>query len=183
MGFPDILIPLAGHLEDTEDLKPIPSFRHGNETHLYHVTQASVSTGRAPDSRHSRQLHQQEHAAISQETQQMPQSRKPARGSEVSAGAVFVLTILMASMSCLGAVPFFFVGTLSTRWSALANAIACGVMLAASFDLVHEGEPYGAGLVIIGITVGEAMPLAPFATPARLCEPLACCYTCSDIPV
>ncbi len=113
----------------------------------------------------------------------MPQSRKPARGSEVSAGAVFVLTILMASMSCLGAVPFFFVGTLSTRWSALANAIACGVMLAASFDLVHEGEPYGAGLVIIGITVGEAMPLAPFATPARLCEPLACCYTCSDIPV
>ena len=157
---------LQAILKLQEDSKGIPSFRHGNETHLYHVTQASDSTGRAADSRHSRQLHQQEHAAVSQDTQQLPPSTKPARGTDVSAGAVFVLTILMASMSCLGAVPFFFVGTLSTRWSALANAIACGVMLAASFDLVHEGEPYGAGLVIVGITVGEAILLVSHATTA-----------------
>ena len=77
----------------------------------------------------------------------------------MSAGAVFVLTMLMAAASCLGAVPFFFVGKLSTRWSALANAIACGVMLAASFDLVHEGEPSGAGLVIAGVVIGETAPI------------------------
>lgn len=76
---------------------------------------------------------------------------------EVSAGVVLGLTILMAAASGLGAVPFFFVGKLSPRWSALANAVACGVMLAASFDLVHEGEPYGPGLVILGVMLGEWM--------------------------
>ncbi|BDA49142.1 probable zinc transporter ZIP11 at N-terminal half [Coccomyxa sp. Obi] len=73
----------------------------------------------------------------------------------VSAAAVLGLTALMAAASGLGAVPFFFVGTLSARWSALANAVACGVMLAASFDLVHEGEPYGPGLVIVGVMLGS----------------------------
>jgi hypothetical protein len=28
------------------------------------------------------------------------------------------------------------------------------VMLAASFDLIHEGEPYGGGYVIAGVGVG-----------------------------
>ena len=28
-------------------------------------------------------------------------------------------------------------------------------MLAASFDLVHEGQPYGANLVILGVLSGE----------------------------
>jgi hypothetical protein len=51
-------------------------------------------------------------------------------------------------------VPFFFVGMLSKEWSAMANAIACGVMLAASFDLVHEAQPYGAGLAILGVVLG-----------------------------
>lgn len=67
---------------------------------------------------------------------------------------VFVLTTIMASASGIGAVPFFFVGRLSVEWSALANAIACGVMLAASFDLVHEGEPYSAWYTIFGVLLG-----------------------------
>jgi hypothetical protein len=75
--------------------------------------------------------------------------------SEVSAGAVLGLTTIMAAASGLGAIPFFFVGKMSAHYSALANAVACGVMLAASFDLVHEGEPYGAGLVITGLMLGE----------------------------
>ena len=104
----------------------------------------------------SRSLQQEQHAVLPQDAQQLLQSKGPPEGNDVSAGAVLLLTIIMAAASCLGAVPFFFVGTLSTRWSALANAIACGVMLAASFDLVHEGEPYGAGLVIVGIMIGEA---------------------------
>jgi hypothetical protein len=33
----------------------------------------------------------------------------------------------------------------------LATAVACGVMFAASFDLIHEGQPYGAMMVIVGI--------------------------------
>lgn len=74
-----------------------------------------------------------------------------------AAGLVFLLTILMAGASAFGAVPFFFVGQLGKEWSALANAIACGVMLAASFDLVHEGQPYGGSLVILGIILGRRL--------------------------
>lgn len=65
-----------------------------------------------------------------------------------------LLTIAMAVSSGLGALPFFFVGTLSKAWNGVASAVACGVMLAASFDLVHEGQPYGAMLVVAGIALG-----------------------------
>lgn len=67
---------------------------------------------------------------------------------------VMIMTIAMATAAGLGAVPFFFVRTLSKRWSALATAVACGVMFAASFDLIHEGQPYGGKLVIFGIFLG-----------------------------
>ncbi len=88
------------------------------------------------------------------------------------------MTTFMASASGLGAVPFFFVGSLSTEWAALANAIACGVMLAASFDLVHEGQPYGAGYTILGVILGARPPAPPAARPpaeaaglcGRLCD-------------
>ena len=39
----------------------------------------------------------------------------------------------------LGALPFFFVRSMSAETTGLATAVACGVMLAASFDLVHDG--------------------------------------------
>lgn len=89
----------------------------------------------------------------------------------VSASAVLGLTALMAAASGLGAVPFFFVGTLSARWSALANAVACGVMLAASFDLVHEGEPYGPGLVILGVMSGEELPNPVMLSALKIMRP------------
>ena len=76
----------------------------------------------------------------------------------ISALSVFAMTVAMAAASGLGAVPFFFFGALSKEWAALANAIACGVMLAASFDLLHEGQPYGAGLVIFGLVLGACSP-------------------------
>ena len=72
-----------------------------------------------------------------------------------SAGLVLVLTLFMAAASGLGAVPYFFVRSFSKEYSALASAVACGVMLAASFDLVHEGQPYGANLVILGVLSGR----------------------------
>lgn len=61
----------------------------------------------------------------------------------------------MAAASGLGGVPYFFVHSFSKEYSALASAVACGVMLAASFDLVHEGQPYGANMVILGVLFGE----------------------------
>lgn len=79
---------------------------------------------------------------------------KQTRVKSISAFSVFGMTVAMASASGLGAVPFFFTGALSVGVAALANAVACGVMLAASFDLLHEGQPYGAGLVIFGLILG-----------------------------
>lgn len=67
---------------------------------------------------------------------------------------IFFNTVLMSLASGLGAVPFFFVKKLSKEVIGLANATACGVMLACSFDLVHEGEPYGSTWVIFGIGFG-----------------------------
>ena len=69
--------------------------------------------------------------------------------------------MLMGSAAGLGSLPFFFVGSLSKEWSALANALACGVMLACSFDLVHEGQPYGGGSVILGIILGRLHGILP----------------------
>ncbi len=67
---------------------------------------------------------------------------------------VVAMTIAMAGAAGLGALPFFFVKNLSKHWSAIATAVACGVMFAASFDLIHEGQPYGPQLVILGIFLG-----------------------------
>ena len=86
------------------------------------------------------------------------------RVSSAAALQVAVMTTLMGSASGLGAVPFFFVGSLSAEWAALANALACGVMLAASFDLVHEGQPYGAGLTILGVILGGPSNLKTLAS-------------------
>lgn len=75
---------------------------------------------------------------------------------KISWVTVLWMTLLMGGAAGIGSLPFFFVGSLSKEWAALANALACGVMLACSFDLVHEGQPYGGGSVIIGILLGEA---------------------------
>ena len=76
---------------------------------------------------------------------------------------MLVLTLFMAAASGLGGVPYFFVRSFSKEYSALASAVACGVMLAASFDLVHEGQPYGANMVILGVLIGESSHLDNFS--------------------
>ncbi len=85
------------------------------------------------------------------------------------AGIVMVLTIFMAAASGLGAVPYFFVRSFSKEYSALASAVACGVMLAASFDLVHEGQPYGANLVILGVLSGTPLCKADYNRTTQCC--------------
>jgi len=52
---------------------------------------------------------------------------------------VSVNTMLMAIASGFGALPFFFVRSIDRRWLGIANALASGVMLAASFGLIYEG--------------------------------------------
>ncbi|XP_010921204.2 putative zinc transporter At3g08650 [Elaeis guineensis] len=74
--------------------------------------------------------------------------------SRVSVSAVAWLTLAMAAATALGAVPFFFV-ELEPQWAGICSGLAAGVMLAASFDLVQEGQIYGNGnWVVIGILSG-----------------------------
>jgi hypothetical protein len=74
--------------------------------------------------------------------------------SKVNVRDVFWMTTVMAAACGLGAMPFFFIEKLSKGWAALANAVACGVMIAASFDLLHEAESYGPAPLILGLVVG-----------------------------
>ena len=74
--------------------------------------------------------------------------------SKVGVFDVFWMTTVMAAACGLGALPFFFIRRLSKRWAGMASAVACGVMLAASFDLLHEAEGYGSMPLIIGLVVG-----------------------------
>ncbi|KAF2288000.1 hypothetical protein GH714_003830 [Hevea brasiliensis] len=72
----------------------------------------------------------------------------------VSISTVALFTLAMAAATGLGAVPFFFV-ELDPQWAGLCNGMAAGVMLAASFDLIQEGQSHGAGnWVVIGILSG-----------------------------
>ncbi|KAI5326129.1 PREDICTED: putative zinc transporter At3g08650 [Prunus dulcis] len=74
--------------------------------------------------------------------------------SKVSVSTVALFTLAMAATTGLGAVPFFFV-ELDPQWAGLCNGMAAGVMLAASFDLVQEGQGHGAGnWVVIGLLAG-----------------------------
>lgn len=74
--------------------------------------------------------------------------------SRVSVSTVAIFTLAMAAATGLGAVPFFFV-ELDTQWSGICNGMAAGVMLAASFDLIQEGQAHGSGnWVVFGILAG-----------------------------
>ncbi|GAB4856210.1 hypothetical protein Ancab_014135 [Ancistrocladus abbreviatus] len=74
--------------------------------------------------------------------------------SKVSATTVALFTLAMAAATGFGAVPFFFV-ELDPQWAGICNGMAAGVMLAASFDLIQEGQDHGHGnWVVIGILSG-----------------------------
>ena len=70
---------------------------------------------------------------------------------------VSLLTVGMAAATGLGSIPFFFM-EIGESWSGLFNGIASGVMLAASFDLIREGEAHAGGTaghcVVIGVILG-----------------------------
>lgn len=79
---------------------------------------------------------------------------RKAGSGRVSVSTVALFTLAMAAATGFGAVPFFFV-ELDPQWAGICNGMAAGVMLAASFDLIQEGQERGSGnWVVIGILMG-----------------------------
>jgi len=67
---------------------------------------------------------------------------------------VFLFALLTAVATGIGALPFVFVKDLTRRWLGASNAVAAGLMLAASFGLLYEGVDYGLGRTLAGALSG-----------------------------
>ncbi|MGK7395915.1 MAG: ZIP family metal transporter [Candidatus Cyclobacteriaceae bacterium M3_2C_046] len=70
---------------------------------------------------------------------------------------VIILASITAVATGLGAVPFFFFKNISGRYMGYANAIAAGLMLAASFKLLEEGIEYNLFRTMAGMMGGLLM--------------------------
>ena len=77
-------------------------------------------------------------------------------GDMESAGAssVFLFALLTAVATGLGAVPFAFAKHPTRRWLGVSNAVAAGLMLAASFGLIYEGVNHGPFRTLAGALLG-----------------------------
>ena len=71
-----------------------------------------------------------------------------------SVTSVFLFALLTAVATGLGALPFIFVKNLTRRWLGASNAIAAGLMLAASFGLIYEGVDYSLFGTLTGALIG-----------------------------
>jgi zinc transporter, ZIP family len=67
---------------------------------------------------------------------------------------VFVFALLTALATTLGALPFAVIRTVSARGMAVANAIAAGLMLGASFGLLVEGTHHSGTATFVGTNLG-----------------------------
>lgn len=67
---------------------------------------------------------------------------------------VFFYALLTAVATGAGALPFFFVGRLSGRWIAAANALAGALMIAASIGLIQEGARDSIPRTALGAVLG-----------------------------
>src|SRR3712207_2343476 len=67
---------------------------------------------------------------------------------------VFLFALLTAVATGIGALPFVFVKGLTRRWLGASNAIAAGLMLAASFGLIYEGVNHGLFRTLAGSLLG-----------------------------
>ena len=69
---------------------------------------------------------------------------------------VFLFALLTAVATGLGALPFVFVKHFTRRWLGVSNAVAGGLMLAASFGLIYEGVAYDLARTLFGVILGLA---------------------------
>ena len=67
---------------------------------------------------------------------------------------VFVAALITALATGVGALPFAFIRSISGFSIAIANAIAAGLMLGASFGLVSEGALYNGVGTFLGANLG-----------------------------
>jgi len=67
---------------------------------------------------------------------------------------VFLFALITAFATGLGAVPFFFFRKTTEKWLGISNAIAAGLMLAASFNLIYEGLSLDPWMVVAGTVAG-----------------------------
>lgn len=79
--------------------------------------------------------------------------------SEPTAWTVFVAALITALATGLGALPFLFVKHMRRWWLGIANAVAAGVMLTASFGLLQEAlsEPGTVTRTVLGMALGMAL--------------------------
>jgi zinc transporter ZupT len=73
---------------------------------------------------------------------------------ETTPFTVFLAALATALATGLGALPFVVVRHMSARWEALGNAVAAGLMLAASLGLVSEALKLGVWRTFLGIVLG-----------------------------
>ena len=78
----------------------------------------------------------------------------------IAVATVFLYGLITALATGLGALPFAFLRSVSPRTVATTQAIACGLMLGASFGLILEGSGHGASQTIAGGVLGVAFILA-----------------------
>ena len=72
----------------------------------------------------------------------------------MSTWAILGLATVTAIATGLGALPFFFFPRISREWLGISNAIAGGVMIAASGGLIVEGFSVNMGRVALGAVIG-----------------------------
>jgi len=67
---------------------------------------------------------------------------------------VFLFALVTAVATGLGAAPFVFAKHPTRKWLGASNAIAAGLMLAASFGLIYEGVNHGLFRTLAGALLG-----------------------------
>ncbi|MEO9886216.1 MAG: ZIP family metal transporter [Balneola sp.] len=73
---------------------------------------------------------------------------------EIPIFQVFIYALITALATGLGALPFFFIKDISSSFLGKSNAVAAGLMLAASYSLIFEGYNESEWMTLIGMLAG-----------------------------